>query len=403
MRVVVVGAGFAGLAAALTLHDAGQDVVVLEARGRVGGRVWSWELPNGAVVEMGAEFVLPGYTVMREMAARFGLQLWDKGMAYGDREPRGGLGVERDALVEAAALVAEALPTRQPGVTAADFLRALPISEGAREAILARLEVSCAAQADRVDAGQLEGLAGLSRDPCPSVAGGNQRLALAIAARLGGAVRRESPVERIAWAADGVRAGTGAAEAHADACIVSVPATVLGRIRFEPALPAAAWEAFRAIQYGHAAKLFVPLAGPAPPSAVLSVPERYWTWTAKGEGGTVQPVVSCFAGSASALDRLRVAAGPDTWVGSVGRLRPDLELDAEGAVLSTWDEDPWVGAAYSITAPGGPVEELLARPLPPLFFCGEHAAGRFSALMEGALRSGVRAAEQVLSAALAVG
>ena len=93
MRVAVAGAGLAGLSAADELQRAGADVVVLEARDRVGGRVWSRRLDNGAVVEMGAEFILPGNTAMRELAERFGLGLWDKGMRYGRREPRG---VDRD-------------------------------------------------------------------------------------------------------------------------------------------------------------------------------------------------------------------------------------------------------------------------------------------------------------------
>jgi monoamine oxidase len=57
--VVVVGAGFAGLAAALDLHDHGLSVVVLEARDRVGGRVLSVELENGEVAELGAEWIMP--------------------------------------------------------------------------------------------------------------------------------------------------------------------------------------------------------------------------------------------------------------------------------------------------------------------------------------------------------
>src|SRR3954468_4310207 len=105
MRAVVVGAGLAGLVAADELARAGAEVVVLEARPRVGGRVWSQTLPNGAVVEMGAEYILPGNTAVLELAERLGLGLWDKGMRYGRRDPRGGIGVtpaELDEAVEAA-------------------------------------------------------------------------------------------------------------------------------------------------------------------------------------------------------------------------------------------------------------------------------------------------------------
>ena len=62
------------------------------------------------------------------------------------------------------------------------------------------------------------------------------------------------------------------------------------------------------------------------PSAVLSVPERYWTWTARA-GEEVQPVAHAFAGSPAALERLAVSKGPDAWFASLARLRPDLELD----------------------------------------------------------------------------
>ena len=71
MRVVVAGAGFAGLLAAYRVAQAGHEVVVLEARDRVGGRVWSQELVPGnprTVVERGAEFVLDGYDLMRALS-----------------------------------------------------------------------------------------------------------------------------------------------------------------------------------------------------------------------------------------------------------------------------------------------------------------------------------------------
>ncbi len=69
-RIVVIGAGFAGLAAASELADRGHDVLVLEARERVGGRVWSERIDGpggGAVIEHGAEFVLDGYTELKNI------------------------------------------------------------------------------------------------------------------------------------------------------------------------------------------------------------------------------------------------------------------------------------------------------------------------------------------------
>jgi monoamine oxidase len=395
MRVAVVGAGFAGLAAGDALRRAGADVVVLEARDRVGGRVWSRTLPNGAVVEMGAEFVLPSYSVLLGMVRRFGLGLWAKGMRYGDREPRGGIGVDRSELLRALKVVGTRLHDADDTVSAERFLGDVDIPRGAMEAITARLEVSSANTADAVAAGDLRSQTDHLDDDCPSVAGGNQRLAFALAADL--RVELRSPVSRVAWDASGVRLAAGGAEVEADACVVSIPATVVGAIAIEPALPAATIEGLSAVNYGHAAKLFVALSAPAEPSAVLSVPERYWTWTALGEGQRVQPVVSCFAGSAPALERLGVTEGPKRWIESLRRLRPDLDLVPESAVLSTWDDDPWVRAAYTATAPGGQNQDALTRPMGRLVFCGEHTAGPFAGLMEGALRSGLRAADQLLA------
>ena len=108
----MVGAGLAGLTAARELSRAGAEVVVLEARERVGGRVWSRRLANGALVEMGAEFILPGNTAIRDLAERYGLGYWDKGMRYGRREPRGGFGTGRRARIAALTWVFTLIRTR---------------------------------------------------------------------------------------------------------------------------------------------------------------------------------------------------------------------------------------------------------------------------------------------------
>jgi monoamine oxidase len=394
MRTVVVGAGLAGLVAADELARGGFEVVVLEARSRVGGRVWSERLPNGAVVEMGAEFILLGNTAIRELADRFGLGLWDKGMHYGRRDPSGGIGTTHEELAAAVAEVERALTDGAVRLSAREFLDGLDIPAGAREAILARVEISSANSAEHVAATDLAGVAHIDNEPAPSIAGGNQRLPLALADSLGSAVRLDSPVTAVEWA-ERVRVLTDRGELDADACVIAVPASVMDRIAFDPPLPSAVADPLRQIAYGHAAKLFVPLRHPHEPSAVMNVPERYWTWTATGEAGRPQPVVSAFAGSERALDALDVTTGPERWLDSLTGLRGDLELDSGGALLSTWADDPWARAAYS-TSPPALVAAAVEEPTGPLAFAGEHTAGPYAALMEGAIRSGRRAAHSLM-------
>jgi monoamine oxidase len=365
---------------------------VLEARDRVGGRTWSRTLPTGATVEMGAEFILPGNTEVAALAERLGLGLWGKGMYYGQREPRGGIGTDQAAIAIAVEVVEEALAALEGSPTVRELLDRLRLDPGAAEAILARAEISSASSADDIPATDLAGVAHIGPELSPSVAGGNQGLSLGLDAALGDAVRLGDPATLVEWSVDGARVTTASGfVAEGDSCVIAVPASVLNAIEFAPELPAPKREAFASVRYGHAAKLFVPLAEPAPTGAVMNVSERYWCWTATGAGDVAMPIVSCFAGSPGALDRLEVTAGPDRWLESLAALRPDLPLDPAGAVLSTWDDDPWVRGAYSIFPPPE-LTAALAEPVGPLAFCGEHVGGAFNGLMEGALRSGRAAA-----------
>jgi monoamine oxidase len=401
VRVAVVGAGFAGLAAAHALRRGSQDVHVFEARDRVGGRVWSQELANGAVVERGAEFILPDNSAIRRLAAELGLTLFDKGTWYGDREPRGGIPVPRHELLAAYHAVADAAAGGRLHGTVVDALASLPIADGARDAIRARIEVSTAYRADDQDASVLaESGTGTGRFATHSIAGGNQRLALAIAAELGDAVHLRSRVDRIAIrAGGGVTLRVSGREHEMDAVVVAVPASVVDRIAFDPPLPPMTAAALAGVRYAHAAKLFLPLRSPAPPSATLSVPGRFWTFTQHAPDGDPLPVAASFAGTTAALDALRVADGPGRWAAAVRAMRPDLDMDVDAALLSTWSDDPWARAAYSARSIRSPMDDVaLAAPVGPIHFAGEHTAGEWHALMEGAVRTGERAAAEILAA-----
>jgi monoamine oxidase len=399
-RVAVIGAGFAGLAAADALAAAGLDVIVLEARDRVGGRVWSQALPDGSIIERGAEFILPDDSLVREVAQRFGLALFEKGTLYGDREPRGGPPVTRPELVAAFETVRSSVSSGDlRGRSVREVLDALPLHEGARAAILARVEVSTAYPADDQDASVLlEGATTLGDFATYSVVGGNQRIATALAAGLGDRIRLGTPIGRIAWSQGGARIPVAGVDLEVDRVVVAIPPTVLDAIAFDPPLPEGLADAHRAIRLGQAAKLFLPLPSPVPPSAVLSVPDRYWTFTQLTPSGGPLQVLGAFAGSAAALERLRIAEGPGVWAAAIRRSRAEVGLPAtdDGIVLSTWHDDPWVLGAYSARSMTSPIDDAaVARPVGPLHFAGEHTAGAFHGLMEGALRSGMRAAEEI--------
>jgi len=408
MRVVVIGAGFAGLMAADRIARSGQRPVVLEARDRVGGRVWSQQLLAGderTVIERGAEFVLDGYDVMRTKLAEFGLELADTTMSYYAREPRGGSPTTSAAVAACAEVIRTAASAAGPATSLADLLREpslRPLAGPALDAYVSRVTTTHGVPADVLSAAGLADMtAGFEARPTWRVAGGNQQLASRLADRLGTALRLRCPARMIEHDASGVRVLTDDDEVAADAVIVAVPMAVLRDLPFSPPLQDRYQAAWRRAGIAHNAKLHLPLTKPAKASAVQNAAEPFWTWTATDGSGQVQPVLHAFAGTAIGLSDLGVAHGPATWATRAAALRPELGVDLSNALLTTWNDDPWTGESYSaqtISVASGD-DKVIAAPAGRVHFAGEHTAGDWSGLMEGALRSGIRAADEVLALA----
>ncbi len=405
MRVVVAGAGFAGLLAASLVSRAGHEVVVLEARDRVGGRVWSQELvpaDPSSVIERGGEFVLDGYDQLRAVAGELGLQLADMTMSYYEREPRGGAATTHQDMARCAEVVADAATRAPRGTSLADAAVGWRGSAAALAAYVSRVEVTNGMAAGTLAAAAAtDATAGFARRPCWRVAGGNQLVAQGLAGRLRTPVWLRSPVRSVEHGRDGVRVLTDGGEVSADAVILALPMAVLRALPFSPQVPQRYLAAWQRAGLAHNAKLHVPLTRPAAASAVQSVPDRFWTWTATDGSGQVQPVLHAFGGTEEGLAALSVADGPARWASLVAALRPELSLDLDRAILTTWNDDPWAGESYgalTVTVADGD-DELLAAPLGRVHFAGEHTAGAWAGLMEGALRSGARAAGEVLGRA----
>jgi monoamine oxidase len=404
VRVVVIGAGLAGLVAARRLVLGGCEVVVLEARERVGGRVWSQELIPGdprTVIERGAEFVLDGYDVLRGLLGEFGLELAVTGMSYYDREPRGGGPVSAPEVADCAAWVAAAAAAAPPGTSLAAVTASWAGPPAALAAYLSRIETT-----DGMDARLLAATAAadatavFGRRPSWRVAGGNQRVARELAGRLGSAVWLGSPVSAVQHDHQGVHVSTASGTVAGDAAIVAVPMAVLRGLAIMPPVPDRQRAAWERSGLAHNAKLHMPLNRPAAASAVQSVPGRFWAWTAADATGQIQPVLHAFAGGEQGLAALGVADGPAAWAARAAALLPELDTDPAGALLTTWNDDPWAGESYSadiVTAAPGDVA-ILAAPAGRVHFAGEHTAGDLAGLMEGALRSGERAAREILAA-----
>ena len=181
--------------------------------------------------------------------------------------------------------------------------------------------------------------------------------------------------------------------------MIAVPATALSAIAFDPPLPPEKAATVREVRYGQAAKLFVPAAGrPAPPSATLSVPGRFWCYTQLGRGRRAAAVRGSVRRYAQRARGARRALGAGTLGdGAAVGCAPTWSSTRPARMISTWAEDPWARGAYSAASATSPIEtETLAAAVGPLAFAGEHTAGAWHGLMEGALRSGARAAQQVL-------
>ena len=233
MRVVVIGAGLAGLAAADQLEQEGADVTVIEASDRVGGRVWSVPFFGLGTVERGAEFVLPGETEILGLVERFGLELAQKGMLYANREPRGGEPVTGE---EVKVAFDRLLAVGLAAGSVTEALRDVPAPIAA--ALAARAQISNAYEADDLRADDfLTATGGVNDLPTQTVVGGNLRIAECLASSLGAPVRLRTPATAVSHSGAGVTISTPDRPIEADAAVVAVPASTLDDIAFDPVLP----------------------------------------------------------------------------------------------------------------------------------------------------------------------
>lgn len=390
-QVVVVGAGVAGLVAARRLADLGLDVVVLEARDRVGGRLWSHPLPNGEVVELGGEWISSTQEAVIGLAGELGLRLIDSGMDFNSRDEVGGPSIPGDEHERISRLLAQRMA--EIGPEALSLMSAETLLEGFGEtgqafAVLrSRLEGTAGAPLGMIAAAEIGEGFGIGDDGSyVRIEGGNDRLAKELASGLH--LRHGAMMESLQQTEDGVTVVAGAEELTACAVVLAVPLGVLKRLTFEPGLPNEVRSVIEALGMGTGVKVAMATDEPPPMFRRQDTDIPAWYWTGLGPTGSVRRAVTGFAGSRPGV------AGLTSEVGlRLRRAAPETQLVGD-PVVADWGSDPLAGGCYSLIGPGQrPLLEVLARPLGRVFLAGEHMNG--SGTIDGAIRSGEAAAGMV--------
>ncbi|MGN6742888.1 MAG: flavin monoamine oxidase family protein, partial [Amnibacterium sp.] len=273
--VVIIGAGACGLTAATALRRAGASVVVLEARDRVGGRVWT-DTTTGALLELGGQWVSPDQTALQRTVAELGLELFER-YREGDSVYIGRDGQRRrftgDIFPTSPATEAEIVrligildglvaeidpdePWRHPRAEELDrvtwraFLEQLSDDQEARDNValfIAEAMITKPAHAFSAlqallmaaSAGSFSHLVDADFILDKRVVGGLQQVPLRLAEALGEDVLLNRPVRTVEWSDEGVVVhADGDLTVRAARAVLAVPPNLYDRIGYVPALPA---------------------------------------------------------------------------------------------------------------------------------------------------------------------
>jgi monoamine oxidase len=392
-QVIVVGAGIAGLVAARRLADRGIDVLVLEARDRVGGRLWSHRMPNDEIVELGGEWISTTQTAVMGLAKELGLELIDTGMDFISRDPVGGPTIAAEEHEHLARLLADRMmeigPVRLSSMSAEEVLDGLGDTGPAGSILRSRLQGTAGAPLESIAAAEIGEEFGIGDEGSyVRIDGGNDRLAHALTPGLD--VRLGLEAISIRQTAHHVTVETVDGAFHASAVVLAIPLGVLKRLRFDPQLPDEVVHVLGSLGMGVGIKIAMATDEPPPMFRRQDTDIPAWYWTGLGRSGSVRRAVTGFAGSEAGVAPLRANV-----LIRVARAAPEAIFDG-APVVADWGSDPLAGGCYSLIGPGQrSTLQVLRRPAGRLFFAGEHVNG--SGTIDGAIRSGDFAAELVSS------
>lgn len=419
--VIVVGAGIAGLACARELVRLGYEVVVLEARARIGGRIWSDER-LGFPIDMGASWVM-GHEAnpLTKLARAAGAELlptdyenmavFNKGKRIADKK-LDQLEEEYEELIDQIEKDGRSLPADIS--IAAAIKRALSgknLTEDDRRALdffTGDLALDSAADMDEL------GVIGQEKDKRfrgadALVKGGYGQVPRYLARGL--SVRTEHAVALIQHGPAGVVVETNKGRLEAARCVVSLPLGVLkaGAVRFAPALPEDKQAVIRRLGMGTLDKVALVMPRRIFPSGVELLgrmgdePGRFPLFVDLERLSGRPALIGFVAGKLARA--LESKSDAEITAAAMRSLRDMLGTgipEPTAAAVVRWSADPLAGGSYSYVAVGAKEadRDLLAAPVSNrLFFCGEATMRNYAGTVHGAYLSGLRAAARLAGAA----
>ncbi len=440
--VVIVGAGAAGLTAANELKKAGLSVAVLEARDRVGGRLWT-DTIDGAMLEIGGQWISPDQTALIETVADLGLDTFSRyregdsvyvgpdGTAHrftGEMFP---VSPETEAVIARLterldAMVAEIDPDRPwahekaaewDSVSWDAWLRAqTDDDEAVRNLAFATGSAMLTKPTHAISllesllmaasAGSYSNLVDADFILDKRVVGGLQQVPLLLAERLGEDVFLNQPVRTLEWSDEGVTAVADGMTVRARQAILALAPVLYSRISFVPALPRLQHQMHQHLSMGFVIKVH----------AVYEMP----FWREKGLSGTA---FSPYELSHEAYDNSNHGEERGTLVGFVSDLNADgvFELSADERkqrILtslshyygpealdpvvyyeSDWGSEEWTRGAYAASFDLGGLSRYgkhLREAVGPIHFACSDLAGAGYQHVDGAIRMGRLVAAQIV-------
>jgi monoamine oxidase len=395
MRVLVVGAGLGGLTAATRLQDGGAEVTVLEARDRVGGRVFSHRFDDGTVAELGGEWIDSSQQAVRGLAEDLGLTMVDTKQDFVTRDLIGHPPIDNAEHSRLAAWLFDAIETTGPErleeMTLAAFLDTVPDIGPAMTVLRSRLEGTFGVPLQEIAAIDLDEEFGLVQaSTYLRVSGGNDRLAKAMADGL--EVSLEVAADRVTQTASSVRVAARDSVHEADLAVIAVPLPILRGQGFLDAAPESLRSALAAIGMGVAAKVVVATEDEPPMFRRQEADIPAWYWTGANRDGSTRRAVTGFAGTRRGAKTLVAEAGE-----RLSNAVPETAIVGEPLIVD-WGSEKWSQGCYTALGPGQrALLEELQRPWGRVVFAGEHVNG--TGTIDGAIRSGEQAARLLLEMA----